>query len=66
MMAMMSESGSNQRKSVNPGGRPAKNPADKKTQKSVYLTTDVIEFLQTIDSNLSAAIEKLAEDQKHK
>ena len=66
MIAMMSESGGNQRKSVNPGGRPAKNPGDKKTQKSVYLTTDLIQYLQTIDPNLSAAIEKLAEDQKHK
>ena len=66
MMAMMSETGGNQRKSVNLGGRPAKNPAEQKKQKSVYLSPGLIEYLETIDPNLSAAIEKLAEDQKHK
>lgn len=66
MIAMMSEDGGIRRKSVNPGGRPVKNPGGKKTQKSVYLTADLIQYLQTIDPNLSSAIEKLAEDQKHK
>lgn len=66
MIAMMSENGGNLPRPVNPGGRPAKNPEDRKTQKSVYLSPGLIEYLKTIDSNLSAAIEKLAEDQKHK
>lgn len=66
MIAMMSEDSGIQRKSVNPGGRPVKNPGGKKTQKSVYLTADLIQYLETFDSNLSSAIEMVAEKSKHK
>lgn len=59
---MMSESA--ERK---PGrsGRPALSPEDKKKQKSVYLSSDDISFLLTINGNLSAAIEKLVEERKN-
>lgn len=64
MMTMMSES-SGERRPGRPG-RPAMRSDEKKKQKSVYLSPDLIQFLQNIDPNLSTAIEKLAEDQKHK
>jgi len=46
-------------------GRPAKDPSDKKRQKSVYLSEDVIEILSCISDNPSVAIEVLARKNAH-
>lgn len=61
--AMMNESADRK-----PGrsGRPALSPEEKKKQKSVYLSSDDLTFLLTINDNLSAAIEKLVEEGKKK
>lgn len=48
----------------NKGGRPRKPEHEKKKQYSVYLSTRTLAILESIDSNLSRAIEKLIENHR--